>query len=114
MIITDPEVYNYTSGTLNGLHGTIGTVSGTLNGLHGRIGTVNGTLNSLHGTVRTENGTLNGLHGTIRMENGWNGLNALASISKFAFRKISLFIKHFHHNYHLFIYLQTLRNFFVE
>jgi hypothetical protein len=45
-------VYYYTSGTLNGLHGTIGTV----------------------------NGTLNGLHGTIRMENGWNGLNALASI----------------------------------
>jgi hypothetical protein len=50
---TDPEAYYYTSGTLNGLHGTIGTVNGTLNGLHG--------------TVRTENGTLNGLHGTIEL-----------------------------------------------
>jgi hypothetical protein len=48
---TDPEVYYYTSGTLNGLHGIIGMVNGTLNGLHGTIGTVNGMLNSLHGTV---------------------------------------------------------------
>jgi hypothetical protein len=48
---TDPEVYYYTSGTVNGLHGTIGTVNGTLNGLHGMIETVNGTLNGLHGTV---------------------------------------------------------------
>jgi hypothetical protein len=46
--ITDPEVYYYTSGTLNGLHGTIGTVNGTLDGLHGTIGTENGTLNALH------------------------------------------------------------------
>ena len=60
---TDPEVYYYTSGTLNGLHGTIGTVNGTLNGLHGTIG--------------TENGTQNGLHGTIRTENGWNALAAI-------------------------------------
>jgi hypothetical protein len=45
---TDPEVYYYTSETVNGLHGTIGTVNGTLNGLHGTIGTVNGTLNGLH------------------------------------------------------------------
>jgi hypothetical protein len=37
---TDPEVYYYTSGTLNSLHGTIGTENGMLNGLHG---TVNGT-----------------------------------------------------------------------
>jgi hypothetical protein len=64
------------------LHGTIGTV----NGLHGTIRTENGTLNGLLGTV---NGTLNGLHGTIRTENGWN---ALAAISKFTFRKLSLFI----------------------
>jgi hypothetical protein len=85
-------VYYYTRGTLNGLHGTIGTVNRTLNGLHRTIGTENGTLKGLHGMVRTENGTLNGLHGTIRTENGWNGLNALASISKFAFRKLSLFI----------------------
>jgi hypothetical protein len=35
--VTDPEVYYYTSGTLNGLHGTIGTVNRTLNGLHGTI-----------------------------------------------------------------------------
>ena len=56
---TDPEVYYYTSGTLNGLHGTIGT------------------LNGLHRTVGTENGTLNGLHGTIRTENGWNALVAI-------------------------------------
>jgi hypothetical protein len=93
---TDPEVYYYTSGTLYGLHGMIGTVNGMVNGLHGTIGTVNSlhrtigtvnrTLNGLHGTVRTENGTLNGLHGTIRTE---NCLNALVSIS---FRKISLFI----------------------
>jgi hypothetical protein len=62
MFGTDPEVY-YTSGALNGLHGTIGTVNGTLNGLHGTIG--------------TENGTLNGLHGTIRTENGWNALAAI-------------------------------------
>jgi hypothetical protein len=46
---TDPEVYYYTSGTLNGLHGTIGTA----------------------------NGTLNGLHGTIRTENSWNALAAI-------------------------------------
>jgi hypothetical protein len=46
---TDPEMYYYTSGTLNGLHGTIGT----------------------------ENGTQNGLHGTIRTENGWNALVAI-------------------------------------
>jgi hypothetical protein len=65
---TDPEVYYYTSGTLNGLHGTIGTVNGTVNAFHGTIGTVKGTLNGLHGTIRTENGTLNGLHGTIRTE----------------------------------------------
>jgi hypothetical protein len=77
-------------GTLTGLHGTIGTENGTLNGLHGTIGTVNGTLGGLYGTIGTVNGTLNGLHGTIRTENGWNGLNALASISKFAFRKLSL------------------------
>jgi hypothetical protein len=64
-------VYYYTSGTLNSMHGTIGT----LNGLHGTIGTVNGTLNGLHRTIRTEN--------------GWN---ALATISKFTFLKLSLFI----------------------
>jgi hypothetical protein len=38
-------------------------VNGTLNGLHGTIGTVNGTLNSFHGTIQAENGTLNDLHG---------------------------------------------------
>jgi hypothetical protein len=68
-VSTDPEVYYYTSGMLNGLHGTIGTVNRTLNGLHRTIGTVNGlhgTVNGLHGTVRTENRTLNGLHGTIQ------------------------------------------------
>ena len=54
---TDPEVYYYTSGTLNGLHRMIGTVNRMLNGLHGTIGTVNGTLYSLHGTVQMENGT---------------------------------------------------------
>jgi hypothetical protein len=110
-------VYYYTSGTLNGLHrtigtvnvtvnglhGTIGTVNVTVNGLHGMIGTLNRTLNSLHGTVRTENGTLNGLHGTIRTENGWNGLNALALISILVFRKLLLFIS-----------FQILRDFFVE
>jgi hypothetical protein len=74
---------------VNGLHGTIGTVNGTLNGLHGTIRTENGMLNSLHGTIGTLNGTLNSLHGTIRTENGWN---ALAAISKFTFRKPSLFI----------------------
>jgi hypothetical protein len=58
----------------------------------GTIATVNGTLNGLHGTIATVNGTLNGLHGTIRMENGWNGLNALASISKFIFQKLPLLI----------------------
>jgi hypothetical protein len=52
---TDPELYYYTSGMLNGLHGTIGTVNGTLNGLHGTIRTVNGTLNGLH--VRFERRT---------------------------------------------------------
>jgi hypothetical protein len=62
-------VYYYTSGTLNGLHRTIGMVNGTLNGLHGTIGTVNGTLNGLYGTIGTVNGTLNDLHGTIRTEN---------------------------------------------
>ena len=74
---TDPEVYYYTSGTLNGLHGTIGTLNGTLNGLHRTIGTLNGTLNGrLHGTIRTKNGTLNGLHGTVGTENGTlNGLH---------------------------------------
>jgi hypothetical protein len=71
---TDPEVYYYTSRTLNGMHRAIGTVNGTRNGLHG---TENGTLNGLHGTLNglhgTENGTLNGLHGS---ENGTlNGLN---------------------------------------
>jgi hypothetical protein len=71
-------VYYYTSGTLNGLHGTIGTVNGlhgtigTVNGLHGMIGMENGMLNRLHGTIGTMNGTLNGLHGTIQTENGWN------------------------------------------
>jgi hypothetical protein len=50
---------------------------------------VNGTLNGLHGTIGMVNGTVNGLHGTIRTENGWN---ALAAISKFTFRKLSLFI----------------------
>jgi hypothetical protein len=111
---TDPEVYYYTSGTLNGLHGTIGTVNGTMNGLHGTIGTVNGTMNGLHGTIgtvngtlkglpgtiRTEKGTLNGLHGTIRTENGWNAL-------KFTFRKLSLFII-------VIITIYTLRHVFVE
>jgi hypothetical protein len=48
---TDPEVYYYTSGTLNGLHRTIGTLNGTLNSLHGTIGTENRTLNGFHGTV---------------------------------------------------------------
>jgi hypothetical protein len=46
------------------------------------------TVNSLHGTIGTVNGTLNGLHGTIQTENGWN---SLAAISKFTFRKLSLF-----------------------
>jgi hypothetical protein len=96
---TDPEMYYYTSETLNGLHRTIGTV----NGLHG---TVTGTLNGLHGTIVTEKGTLSGLHGTIRTENGWN---ALAAILKFTFRKLSLFIIVI-----LCIYLQTLRHLFVE
>jgi hypothetical protein len=82
-------VYYYTSGTVNGLHGTIGTMNGTLNGLHGTIGMENGTVNGLHGTVRMEIGTLNGLHGTIGTVNGWN---ALAEISKFTFRKLSLLI----------------------
>jgi hypothetical protein len=77
---------------LNGLHETNGTVNGTVNGLNRMIGTEHGTLNGLHGTIRMENGTLNGLQGTIRTDNGWNGLNALASISKFAFQKLSLFI----------------------
>jgi hypothetical protein len=77
-------MYYYTIGTLNDLHGTIRTVNGTLNGLHGTLGTVNGTLNGLRGTIGTVNGMLNGLHGTILTE---NCLNALASISKFAFRK---------------------------
>jgi hypothetical protein len=62
-------VYYYTSGTLNGLHGTIGTVNGTLNGLHGTIEMVNGTVN----------GTLNGLYGTIRTENGWNAFKIYIS-----------------------------------
>jgi hypothetical protein len=44
------------------------------------------------------------LCGKIRTENGWNGLNALAPISKYAFRKFSLFI--FYH-YYLSIYLFT-------
>jgi hypothetical protein len=102
-IATDPEVYYYTSGTLNDLQGTIETVNGTVNGLHRTIGMVNGTLNGLHGTLRTENGTLNGLHGTIGTLNGMlnglhetiqteNGWNALAAISKFTFRKLLLFI----------------------
>jgi hypothetical protein len=47
-LATALEVYYYTSGTLNGLHGTIGTENGTLNGLHRMIGTVKGTLNGLH------------------------------------------------------------------
>jgi hypothetical protein len=59
-----------------------------LNSLHITIGTVNGTLNGLDETMGTWNGMLNGLHGTVRTENGWNGLNALASISKFAFRTL--------------------------
>jgi hypothetical protein len=50
---THPEVYYYTSGTLNGLHGTIGTENGTLNGLHGMIGTGNRTLNGFHGMIGT-------------------------------------------------------------
>jgi hypothetical protein len=37
----DPEVYYYTIGTLNGLHGTTGTLNGMLNGLHGMIQTEN-------------------------------------------------------------------------
>jgi hypothetical protein len=78
-------VYYYTSGTLNGLHGTIGTVNGTVNGLYGTIGTVNG----LHGTIGTENGALNGLHGTSQMEKGWD---ALTANSKFTLWKLSLFI----------------------
>jgi hypothetical protein len=74
------------------MHGTIGTVNRTLNCLHGTIEMVNGKLNGLQGTVKMENRMLNGLHGTIRMENGWNGLKALVSISKIAFRKLSLVI----------------------
>jgi hypothetical protein len=76
-------VYYYTSGTLEGLHGTIGT----LNGSYGTIGTVNGTLNGSNGERNGERFARN-----VRTENGWNGLNALASISKFAFRKLSLSI----------------------
>jgi hypothetical protein len=90
-------VYYYSSGTPNGLHGT---VNGTLNSLHGTIGTVNG----MHGTVRTENGMLNGLHGTIRAENGLNAFKICISET--------LAIYYLHH-YYLFLYLQTL-NFFVE
>jgi hypothetical protein len=82
-------------------------VNGTLNGLHGTIGTVNGKLNGLHGTIGTVNGKLNGLHGTIRTENGWN---SLAATSKFTFWKLSLFIIVIISN----IYLQTLRHLFVE
>jgi hypothetical protein len=77
-IVTDPEEYYYcTSGTLNGLHGTIGTVNKTLNGLNGTIGTVNGTLNGLHGTILTEN--------------SWNGLQFKICISE------TLTIYNFHH-----------------
>jgi hypothetical protein len=54
---TDPGAYYYTSGTLKGLHGTIGTVNGTLNGLHGMI--------------RTESWTLNGLHQTFEWRTVW-------------------------------------------
>jgi hypothetical protein len=100
---TDPNVYYYTSGTLISLHGTIGTVNGTLNGLHGKIKTVSGTQNGFHGTIQTDNGALNGLHGKVRTENGWNGLNNFAPISKYAFRKFSLFII----SSLLFIYLFT-------
>ena len=96
--VTDPEVYYYTSGTQNGLHGTIGTVNGMRNGLHGTIRTENRTQNGLYGTIETENETLNGLHGTIRSENGWN---ALASILKFSFRKLSEFVSLFYFIYSL-------------
>jgi hypothetical protein len=56
---------NALDGTLDGLHGTIGTENGTLNGLHGTIGMGNGTLNGLHGTIGTVNVTLNHLLGTV-------------------------------------------------
>jgi hypothetical protein len=62
VLFTDPEVYYYNSATLNGLHGTIGTLNGTLNGLHGTIGTENGTLNGLHRTVLWCSSTLQGLY----------------------------------------------------
>jgi ABC-type transporter Mla subunit MlaD len=90
-------VYYYTTGTLNGLNATIGTVNRTLNSLHGTIATVQGTLNGLHGTIGTVNRTLNGLHGTVRTENGTlNGLYGIDSngerLAKFAFHKLLLFI----------------------
>jgi hypothetical protein len=61
-------VYYYTSGMLNGLHGTIGMVNGTLNGLHRMIGTVNGTLNNfgrncLNGQRNAERFEQNDLNG---------------------------------------------------
>jgi hypothetical protein len=36
-----------------------------------------GTLNRLPRTIGTMNGTLNGLHGTIRTEDRWNALAAI-------------------------------------
>jgi hypothetical protein len=67
-------VNNYTTGTLNGL---FGTVNGTQNDFHGTIRTEKETLNGLHRTI----GTLNGLHGTIRTENRTlNGLHAYGTI----------------------------------
>jgi hypothetical protein len=111
---TDPEVYYYTSGMLNGLHETIGMVNGTLNGLHRMIGTVNGMLNGLYGTIGTENRTLNGLHGMIGTLNGTlNGLHrtirteTVGTLSKFTFRKLSLFII-------VIITIYTLRHLFFE
>jgi sugar phosphate permease len=93
-------VYCYTSGTLNGLHGMIGTVNGTLNCLHGTIETENGTVNGLHGTIGTVNGMLNGLHGMIRTENDWNAFKIYIS------ETLTVFI--------VIITIYTLRHLFVE
>jgi hypothetical protein len=85
---TDPEVYYYTSGTLNALHGTIGTLNGMLNSLHRTIETVKGTLNGLHVTLKIFH-----LYGDVTI-NG-EGLQNRPNYSAFrAFKQGGIFIHH--------------------
>jgi hypothetical protein len=100
-------VYYYISGTLNGLHGTIGTVNGfARNDLNGERNAERFARNGSNRERNAERFARNDSNGEQLERFERFGLGFKICFSE----TLAIYL----HYYHLFIYLQTLRNFFVE